>query len=383
MKRFYVKLVTQKRVINTSLFASIIVLFLSGFALAPSALAAELVVNGGFEEPVVLSDKYWTTYFGENYILGTATCPVGDTTCNDGTLVPGWRAFWSDTLHAFPDDPSMWLPGRIELQRDLPDPACAIANCAAKAGFQKAELDSHHRLGGNPDNNVTIFQGIEICPRTPHVLRYSWKARLDIPGNSDLEVLIDDVLLSAYLQFLPSWKDETYRFVSGDDSITTLAFHSCGDGNTLGVFLDAVSLIGPDGSEEEPCPDPDICVDDKPRVLTLLYDGDVNGADQHNQVSDEVVVEPAVVASFPSPAYIKVFGQNKNKPALFSGVYNIGDFIEISGPKNRIPSRLKFEIWSMDEPPVLAQTVQFHTSCSQPLFIGDEFGAIVVWSAEQ
>ena len=105
--------------------------------------------------------------------------------------------------------------------------------------------------------------------------------------------------------------------------------------------------------------------------------------DQHNQVSDEVIVEPAGMLSFPSQAHIKVFGQNKNKPELFSGVYNIGDFIEINGPRKRIPSRLKFEIWSMDDPPELVQTVQFHTSCSQPLFIGDEFGAIVVWSAEQ
>ena len=194
--------------------------------------------------------------------------------------------------------------------------------------------------------------------------------------------MIDDVMLSAYRLFFPSWHDESYQFVSRDKDFTTLAFHSCGDGNTLGVFVDAVSLIGPDGSDEEPCPDPDICTDDKPRVLTLLYDGDVNGMDQHDQVSDEVIVEPAVVPSFPDPAFIKIFGQNKNKPALFSDFYEIGDFIEISGPKKRIPSRLKFEIWTFDETE-LVQTVQFHTSCSQPLLIGDEFGAIVVWSAEQ
>lgn len=382
MKRFNFNLVTHKRVITTSVFTTAIVLFLSGFALAPGALAAELVVNGGFEEPVVTSPMGWTTYFGENYTLGIATCPVGDTTCNDGTLMPGWDVVWSDTMHAFPDYPIMWMPGRLELQRDPPDPDDAIANCPAKEGFQKAELDSHHRLG-NPDNNVTIFQSIEICPRTPHVFTFSWKGRLDVVGNSDLDVLIDDVVLSEYRTFSTSWSDETYLFVSGDDDFMTIGFHSCGDGNTLGVFLDAISLIGPDGSEEEPCPDSDLCADGKPRVLTLLYDGDVNGEDQHNQVSDEVIVEPAVVANFPSEAYIKVFGQNKNKPALFSGIFKIGEFIEISGPRNRIPPRLRFEIWSMEEPVELVQTVQFHTSCSQPLFIGDEFGAIVVWSAEQ
>jgi len=381
MKRFNVNLVANKA-INTSLFTSAIVLFLSGFAFTPAVLAAELVVNGSFEEPVVTSPKNWTTYFGENYSWGIATCPLLDSTCNDGDRVPGWSALWTDSMLAFPGEPSMWLPGRIELQRN-PDDACdAIACCAAKDCFQKAELDSHHRVG-NPDNNVTIFQGIEICPRTPHLFKFSWKGRLNVPGNSDLDVLIDDVILSEYRSFSTDWNNETHRFVSGDDGFTTIAFRSCGDGNTLGVFLDAVSLVGPDGSEEDPCPDPDLCADDKPKVLTLLYDGDVNGADQHGQVSNEVIVEPAVVAAFPSPAYIKVFGQNKNKPAVFSGTFEIGDFIEINGPRKRIPSRLKFEIWSMDDPPELVQTVQFHTSCSQPLFIGDEFGAIVVWSAEQ
>ena len=381
MKRFNVNVVVNKT-IYTSLFTSAIVLFISGFASTPAALAAELVINGGFEEPVVTSPKNWTTYFGENYTAGIATCPAGDTSCNDGTLVPGWGVIWSNSMHAFPDDPTMWLPGRIELQRDPQDAAGAIANCPAKEGFQKAELDSHHRLI-IPDTNVTILQDVKICPRTPHLFTFSWKARLDIPGNSDLDVLIDDVVLSAHTSFFPSWKDESYHFVSGDKGFTTLAFHSCGDPNTLGVFLDAVSLTGPDGSEEEPCPDPDICTDGKPKVLTLLYDADVNGMDQHDQISKEVIIEPAVVPVFPNPAYIKVFGQNKNKAALFSGVYNFGDFIEIRGPRKRIPSRLKFEIWSMEEPVELVQTVQFHTSCSQPLYVGDEFGAIVVWSAEQ
>jgi len=104
-------------------------------------------------------------------------------------------------MHAYPDDPAMWEPGRIELQRDSTDPDDAIANCPAKKGFQKAELNSHHRLN-NPDTNVTIFQGIEVCPRTPHLLTFSWKARLEIPGNSDLDVLIDDVVLSAHIRYL-------------------------------------------------------------------------------------------------------------------------------------------------------------------------------------
>jgi hypothetical protein len=382
MSRFNVKLVVRKA-INTSFFTIAITLFISGFSLTPAALAAELVINGDFENPVVNSPKFWTTYFGQNYTAGIATCPLGDTTCNDGTLIPGWSVVWTDSMHAFPDTPSNWLPGRIELQRDPPDPKDAIAHCPAKKGCQKAELDSHHRLGGLLDDNVTIYQKVKVCPKTPYILTFSWKARLNVLGNSDMELMINGTELTAYTDYHDSWTDVVYPFVSSEKSFTELGFHSCGDGNTLGVFLDEVSLTGPDGSEEEPCPDPDICNYAKPRILTLLYDADVNGRDQHDQVSNEVIVKPAGVPVFPDPAYIKVFGQNKNKGALFTGTYSIGDLIEIEGPRRRIPSRLKFEIWSMEGGGELVQTVQFHTSCSQPLSIGDEFGAIVVWSAVQ
>lgn len=63
MKRFNVNMVVNKA-IYTSLFTSAIMLFISGFAFTPAALAAELVINGGFEDPVVTSPKNWTTYFG-------------------------------------------------------------------------------------------------------------------------------------------------------------------------------------------------------------------------------------------------------------------------------------------------------------------------------
>jgi hypothetical protein len=50
MKRLFNNVVAQIRVIDTGLFTSAIVLFL--FGVAPAASAAELIVNGGFEEPV-------------------------------------------------------------------------------------------------------------------------------------------------------------------------------------------------------------------------------------------------------------------------------------------------------------------------------------------
>ena len=114
----------------------------------------------------------------------------------------------------------------------------------------------------------------------------------------------------------------------------------------------------------------------------VRYDGDDDT--NHNQVTDEVIINPEVMTSpYPDPAYIMIYGNNKNKGALYEGTYAIGDDIIITGPRNRIPSRLKFEIRDPAAGYAIAQTVQFHTSCSQPLSTGDDFGGITVLSAIQ
>lgn len=340
----------------------------------------ELILNGSFEEPKVTSPLGWTTYFGQNYTSGNATCPPGTTTCNDGTLIPGWSVVWSHPIYPDPDwDP---VPGRIELQSDTAA-GRIIANCSACRGEQKAELDSHHRLGGTMDNNSTIYQILKTCPGLAYTFKYSWKGREDVAGMSDLDVLIDDVLLTQHIQFDVSWRNETYIFTANQTGKTDVAFHSCGDGNTFGVFLDNISVIGPDGSIPELCDEPyDLCeFGDKPISLTLLYDG--NDDTHHYQVTDEVIVDPEVVTTYPDPAHIVIYGNNKNKDALFAGTWSIGEPIVITGPRKRIPSRLKFEIRDPANGDAIVQTVQFHTSCSQPLFIGDEFGGITVLSAIQ
>ena len=399
MTRFNVHLVANKATFCHK-FVSAFLLVLSSFTLVSIATAAEkelnlsrsapvpiatapdveLILNGSFEEPQVTSPSGWTTYFGQNYTSGIATCPLNTTTCNDGTLIPGWSVMWSHPLAPDPD----WVPepGRIELQSDVAAGEI-IGSCTACRGEQKAELDSHHRLGDTTDNNATIYQILKTCPGLAYTFKYSWKGREDVVGMSDLDVLIEDVLLTQHVQFDVSWRHETHIFTANQTGTTAIAFHSCGDGNTLGVFLDNISVIGPDGSIPELCDEPyDLCeFGDKPISLTLLYDG--NDDTLHHQTTDEVIVDPEVVTAYPDPAHIVIYGNNPNKDALYAGTWSIGEPIVFTGPHHRIPSRLRFEIRDPENNDAVVQTVQFHTSCSQPLFIGDEFGGITVLSAIQ
>jgi len=159
------------------------------------------------------------------------------------------------------------------------------------------------------------------------------------------------------------------------------------------MFLDAVSVTGRLGGSIEACPEPGpvpdpepICEDGKPQVLTLLYNG--NAFSQHSQDGNEVIItDPPVDADgkalpFPNPALVKIYDHKKKDPKLLnSKSLEWGELFDVSGPHNRIPPRLKFEIIDPDTDEVF-QTVQFHTSCSQPLEALDEFGGITVWAAK-
>jgi hypothetical protein len=386
MKRFNTNSTAGKVVLNT-LLTSVLLLILSAFTLSTVVSAAELIVNGGFESPVVDTGdpvSGWMTYYGQNKSLGAPDdCPEPEDinalpdNCNDGTQVPGWDVYWTDSITEL----EQLTPGRLEIQSGF------LAGIDAFEGIQKAELDSEHRVtsqGETPNNNVTITQFLPTCPLADYTLRYAWKSRTTMDGDNDLRVWVDTMRDSngdpdpiIHNVNLPDWQDEEVSFTSDNSGQTLLLFGSIGTQSGEGAFLDAVSVTGPDCS---------LVCDEKPYDITLRYDG--NDDTHHGQSGNEVVISPEVVYPFPDKARIEVFGHNKKKPAeLGSHHVEIGELFSVSNdrPNKRIPPRLTFKIYNddakSDDYNSLVQTVTFHTSCSQPLSGGDEFGAITVWNA--
>jgi len=373
MKRFNAKSVAGKAVLNT-LLTSALLLILSAFTFTTVASAAELIVNGGFEEPVVDPGLRWMTYYGKNHPLGAdEDCPVtgkaSDDKCSDDVRIPGWSVFWTDDF----ETGEQFNPGRLEIQT-------VGTLTPAYEGIQKAELDSHHRVDENGDlvanNNVTIAQFIPTCPDADYRLSYAWKSRTTAENDNTVHVFVDldeKVIHNAN----DSWQMNTLGFTSNDSGQTLILFGSIGTNTTLGMFLDDVSVTGPDCSF--------VC-DEKPFDITFRYDGDDDT--YHDQSGNEVIISPEVVYPFPDKARIEVFGHNKKKPADLGTYYvEIGELFSVSNDRanKRIPSRLTFKIYNDDAESdgygQLVQTVTFHTSCSQPLNGHDEFGAITVWNA--
>ena len=202
-------------------------------------------------------------------------------------------------------------------------------------------------------------------------------------GNSDLEnVVVNDVTLG-----ITNWPigdlliNETVVLTSNE--ITGLYWqNACTDGgivpNTASAGGDSVEFpydsVNDDDGATLSCEDQlNLCEDGKPARVKVQYDGDDDSA--NSQDPSQITIAPTTV-NFPSgDVYIEVY-DHKNRTRVFAQtVPKFGSFW-VYGPRKLISSSYWFYIYTTGGS--LLQTINFHTSCSQPLNVGDEFGGITV-----
>jgi uncharacterized repeat protein (TIGR01451 family) len=118
----------------------------------------------------------------------------------------------------------------------------------------------------------------------------------------------------------------------------------------------------------------DLCEEGKPASLKLQYDADDDS--DHSQDPSQVTISPSTVTFPAGPAWI-VVTDHKESSQVFAGSVAPGASFWVSGPRKLISSSYWFRIYTAPGGTLL-QTINFHTSCSQPLYVGDEFGAITV-----
>jgi hypothetical protein len=167
----------------------------AALALAPLAAQANLIVNGGFEEPA-LSSGSWGVY---SSILGwTATSGSG-----------------------------------IEIQNN--------AAGAPYQGAQHVELDSHY----GTQTNSGMAQTVATTAGLQYLLSFAYSPRPNVGSTSNgIELWIDSVLLDTFTAAggqATSWSIRNYA-ITGDGS-TTIEFRAIGTQDSLGGYLDDVRLV--------------------------------------------------------------------------------------------------------------------------------------------
>jgi cysteine-rich repeat protein len=115
------------------------------------------------------------------------------------------------------------------------------------------------------------------------------------------------------------------------------------------------------------------CDDGIPTQLVFRYTGEDCSASNHSQSSSSVTCsgDPA----FAEPVSADVTTEDIVVPDDQS--INVGDTITLIGQRSQghVAPNTEFEI---RQGGTLLQTVEFHTSCSQPLEIGDQFGSLLL-----
>ena len=242
----------KKIFVIATVFALIVTTFI-GFQ--PALANGNLVVNGGFEEPVVTDPAKWDIF-------------------PDGTADLGWTVEWygGSTSYGGYTRPD---PSLQELHQ-------GVMGWLPYEGEQYAELDTDWYGPGHPQSgepaSVKIYQDIETCEGGIYELEYAWSPR---PGHSDngLKVYWGGVEIANHSGSggsNTSWTLETHSDLLPIDGSTTLAFVETGNPDSLGMFLDNVSVLQttecyPEEPEILTCPEGTIQT--HLETVTVLSDG--------------------------------------------------------------------------------------------------------------
>lgn len=199
-----------------------------------------LITNGGFEMPDVTNGSGWQLF-------------------SDGTPDLDWNVSWIAPDGNAPETANLELHGGVN-------------GWLAHEGSQYAELDTDYGSPAGGAASVEISQEIDTVAGVTYELSYAFSARPSTgAGENELEVLVNGVPVQTQGPIAGAganvWNTYTYSFEAEDDS-TTISFRDAGTPNSVGTFLDDVSVNCADEPEEDETGNVTICkLDDQENYL--------------------------------------------------------------------------------------------------------------------
>jgi len=150
--------------------------------------------------------------------------------------------------------------------------------------------------------------------------------------------------------------------------------------NVTGQLADGQTCSAPSDSvivtvEEPPPPPPGSCADGKPQALVFEYTGETCAASENDQG------DKAKCSGDPGgaqPVQIVYTGKDPDKIRVDPSdeTIRVGGLVTVEATgRDRLHANTKLEIWQGG---VLLQSLEIHTSCSQPLEVGDVFGSLIL-----
>ena len=196
---------------------------------------ANLIINGSFEDPVVDASANWD-------IFGATT------------FIPGWQADWRADVPLVWNDFQRPAP-QIELQR-------GYAGWLTQDGSQITELDSdwdgpNGSLSGEPAS-IQLWQDINTVPGANYEIKFWTSPRPGIDAaNNMTEAKFGSTVLGVIAENGTAntntvWTEHIYT-VAATAAVTRLMFTDLGTANSLGGFVDNVTVSRICEPEPDPC----------------------------------------------------------------------------------------------------------------------------------
>jgi len=183
---------------------------------------AELISNGGFEEPIVGTPQLWNIFIS--------------------SIIPGWNIEWMSLEPSNYGGYDRPIDANIELHR-------GVNGWLSYEAQQYAELDSDwygpgHSQSGEPAS-IKIYQEINTISGQNYEINFAFSPRPSTGAdNNTLQLSIDEVVkdtISGIGSSNTVWSNNTYQFTASN-SKTKIQFADLGTSDSLGTFLDAVSV---------------------------------------------------------------------------------------------------------------------------------------------
>ncbi len=206
----------------------------------PVCVEGNLIANGAFESPVA-TEGGWDIY-------------------DSGTGGLGWAVAWNGSFEGAPEI------AKLELHN-------GVGGWLPYEESQYAELDTDWGVSDGEQASVIISQDIDTVPGVTYNVSYAFSARPDTgAGENILDLLVNGSPVQTMGPVAgvsnTSWDTDTYSFIATDES-TTIAFRDSGTPNSVGTFIDAVSVscdeeVVCESDCEPTCEETETCPIDEP-----------------------------------------------------------------------------------------------------------------------
>ncbi len=279
-----------------------------------------------------------------------------------------------DQITVSPSDQSISVGDLVTVEATGRDRLHASTRLEIRQGSNVLQSLEIHTSCSQPLKVGDVFGGLELVAfngqqATGTEVTYEYEVTNNGSELSDVSVVDDKLGTVAGPISLGAGETRTFTQVVNIFETTTNVV------TVSGLLADSQVCQASDMATVTVEPPPASCADGKPRAVVFEYTGEACAASDNDQ-GDKAKCSGD--PGFREPVFIVYTGKDPDKITVSPSDQSIfiGDLVTVEATgRDRLHASTKLEIRQGTD---LLQSLEIHTSCSQPLNVGDQFGSLIL-----